>query len=156
MRVIGFSPTEVTALLEVTAVVLKLGNVQLSSNYQSSGMEACSIAEPQGRDRDRDGPGGALLGLSTAASPCRAAGDLRADRAGPRHVGAGAVLPHRKGTGRDSAHHPQCPPGEWDRPLLEAWQPPGSRHELLAPLPRATMAGTHWPRTSTAASSTGW
>ncbi|KAF1642936.1 Unconventional myosin-Ia, partial [Eudyptes chrysocome] len=47
MRVIGFSPTEVTALLEVTAVVLKLGNVQLSSNYQSSGMEACSIAEPQ-------------------------------------------------------------------------------------------------------------
>ncbi|XP_009332448.1 PREDICTED: unconventional myosin-Ia [Pygoscelis adeliae] len=56
MRVIGFSPAEVTALLEVTAVVLKLGNVQLSSNYQSSGMEACSIAEPQGRDRDRDGP----------------------------------------------------------------------------------------------------
>ncbi|KAF1675204.1 Unconventional myosin-Ia, partial [Pygoscelis papua] len=47
MRVIGFSPAEVTALLEVTAVVLKLGNVQLSSNYQSSGMEACSIAEPQ-------------------------------------------------------------------------------------------------------------
>ncbi|XP_074989728.1 unconventional myosin-Ia [Calonectris borealis] len=47
MRVIGFSPAEVTALLEVTAVVLKLGNVQLSSNYQASGMEACSIAEPQ-------------------------------------------------------------------------------------------------------------
>ncbi|NXU28371.1 MYO1A protein, partial [Thalassarche chlororhynchos] len=37
----------VMALLEVTAVVLKLGNVQLSSNYQASGMEACSIAEPQ-------------------------------------------------------------------------------------------------------------
>ncbi|KAM6038604.1 LOW QUALITY PROTEIN: unconventional myosin-Ia [Theristicus caerulescens] len=47
MKVIGFSPAEVTALLEVTAVVLKLGNVQLSSNYQASGMEACSIAEPQ-------------------------------------------------------------------------------------------------------------
>ncbi|NXA10271.1 MYO1A protein, partial [Sapayoa aenigma] len=47
MRVIGFSPAEVTALLEVTAVVLKLGNVQLSSNFQASGMEACSIAEPQ-------------------------------------------------------------------------------------------------------------
>ncbi|NXK15475.1 MYO1A protein, partial [Herpetotheres cachinnans] len=47
MRVIGFSPAEVTALLEVTAVVLKLGNVQLSSSYQASGMEACSIAEPQ-------------------------------------------------------------------------------------------------------------
>ncbi|NXK74791.1 MYO1A protein, partial [Amazona guildingii] len=47
MRVIGFSPTEVTELLEVTAVVLKLGNVELSSSYQASGMEACSIAEPQ-------------------------------------------------------------------------------------------------------------
>ncbi|XP_074021093.1 unconventional myosin-Ia isoform X2 [Numenius arquata] len=47
MKVIGFSPAEVTALLEVTAVVLKLGNVQLSSSYQASGMEASSIAEPQ-------------------------------------------------------------------------------------------------------------
>ncbi|KFO75023.1 Unconventional myosin-Ia, partial [Cuculus canorus] len=47
MRVIGFSPAEVTALLEVTAVVLKLGNVELSSGYQASGMEACSIAELQ-------------------------------------------------------------------------------------------------------------
>ncbi|NXC28641.1 MYO1A protein, partial [Campylorhamphus procurvoides] len=47
MKVIGFSPAEVTALLEVTAVVLKLGNVQLSSSFQASGMEACSIAEPQ-------------------------------------------------------------------------------------------------------------
>ncbi|XP_054253121.1 unconventional myosin-Ia isoform X2 [Indicator indicator] len=47
MRVIGFSPDEVTALLEVAAVVLKLGNVQLSSSYQANGMEACSIAEPQ-------------------------------------------------------------------------------------------------------------
>ncbi|KAM6233454.1 LOW QUALITY PROTEIN: unconventional myosin-Ia [Porphyrio hochstetteri] len=47
MRVIGFSPAEVTALLEVTAVVLKLGNVKLSGSYQASGMEASSIAEPQ-------------------------------------------------------------------------------------------------------------
>ncbi|XP_014814845.1 PREDICTED: unconventional myosin-Ia [Calidris pugnax] len=47
MKVIGFSPAEVTALLEVTAVVLKLGNVQLSSSYQAGGMEASSIAEPQ-------------------------------------------------------------------------------------------------------------
>ncbi|XP_059727717.1 unconventional myosin-Ia isoform X2 [Haemorhous mexicanus] len=47
MRVIGFSPAEVTELLEVTAVVLKLGNVQLSSSFQASGMEACSISEPQ-------------------------------------------------------------------------------------------------------------
>ncbi|NXA01204.1 MYO1A protein, partial [Nesospiza acunhae] len=47
MRVIGFSPSEVTELLQVTAVVLKLGNVQLSSSFQASGMEACSISEPQ-------------------------------------------------------------------------------------------------------------
>ncbi|XP_062488635.1 unconventional myosin-Ia isoform X1 [Pezoporus occidentalis] len=47
MSVIGFSPTEVTELLQVTAVVLKLGNVELSGSYQASGMEACSIAEPQ-------------------------------------------------------------------------------------------------------------
>ncbi|XP_077048768.1 unconventional myosin-Ia [Agelaius phoeniceus] len=47
MRVIGFSPAEVTELLQVTAVVLKLGNVQLSSSFQASGMEACSISEPQ-------------------------------------------------------------------------------------------------------------
>uniref|UniRef100_A0A8B9F8P9 Myosin IA n=1 Tax=Amazona collaria TaxID=241587 RepID=A0A8B9F8P9_9PSIT len=55
MRVIGFSPTEVTELLEVTAVVLKLGNVELSSSYQASGMEACSITEPQGRAGDGTG-----------------------------------------------------------------------------------------------------
>ncbi|XP_042747568.1 unconventional myosin-Ia isoform X2 [Lagopus leucura] len=47
MAIIGFTPTEVTALLEVTAVVLKLGNVELSSCFQASGMEASSIAEPQ-------------------------------------------------------------------------------------------------------------
>lgn len=47
MRVIGFSPAEVTELLQVTAVVLKLGNIQLSSSFQASGMEACGITEPQ-------------------------------------------------------------------------------------------------------------
>ncbi|NXM94052.1 MYO1A protein, partial [Sylvia borin] len=47
MRIIGFLPAEVTELLEVTAVVLKLGNIQLSSSFQASGMEACSITEPQ-------------------------------------------------------------------------------------------------------------
>ncbi|XP_064354683.1 unconventional myosin-Ia isoform X3 [Dromaius novaehollandiae] len=47
MGVIGFSTDEVMALLEVTAVVLKLGNVQLSSHFQASGMEACSIPEPR-------------------------------------------------------------------------------------------------------------
>jgi len=67
MRVIGFSPAEVTALLEVTAVVLKLGNVQLGSSYQASGMEACTIAEPQGRGRD---------GGDRRGSPCSALAPL--------------------------------------------------------------------------------
>ncbi|XP_032641371.1 unconventional myosin-Ia isoform X2 [Chelonoidis abingdonii] len=45
MMVIGFSPAEVQALLEVVAVVLKLGNVELGSQFQASGMESCSIQD---------------------------------------------------------------------------------------------------------------
>lgn len=41
-------------------------------------------------------------------------------------------------------------------PRADGRQPPRSQHEPLTPLSRATTAGTHWPRTSTAASSTGW
>lgn len=48
MRIIGFSEAEVTQLLEVTAVVLKLGDLQLSSQFQASGMEACGIQNMQG------------------------------------------------------------------------------------------------------------
>ncbi|XP_074835669.1 unconventional myosin-Ia isoform X2 [Carettochelys insculpta] len=47
MRVIGFSAAEVRALLEVTAVVLKLGNVPLSSQFHASGMESCEIQDPR-------------------------------------------------------------------------------------------------------------
>ncbi|XP_059575215.1 unconventional myosin-Ia isoform X3 [Alligator mississippiensis] len=47
MRIIGFSEAEVTQLLEVTAVVLKLGDLQLSSQFQASGMEACGIQNMQ-------------------------------------------------------------------------------------------------------------
>uniref|UniRef100_A0A803TCR7 Unconventional myosin-Ia n=1 Tax=Anolis carolinensis TaxID=28377 RepID=A0A803TCR7_ANOCA len=45
MRDIGFSPSEVTAVLEVTAVVLKLGNVQLREQFQASGAESCGIQD---------------------------------------------------------------------------------------------------------------
>ncbi|XP_068777615.1 unconventional myosin-Ia isoform X2 [Struthio camelus] len=62
MGVIGFSPAEVTALLEVTAVVLKLGNVQLSSCFQANGMEACSIPEPRELEEI-----GRLIGLDLGA-----------------------------------------------------------------------------------------
>uniref|UniRef100_A0A8D0HCX4 Unconventional myosin-Ia n=1 Tax=Sphenodon punctatus TaxID=8508 RepID=A0A8D0HCX4_SPHPU len=49
MQVIGFSPTEVTAVLEVTAMVLKLGNVQLQGQFQSSGMESCGLENMKGQ-----------------------------------------------------------------------------------------------------------
>uniref|UniRef100_A0A8D0B387 Unconventional myosin-Ia n=1 Tax=Salvator merianae TaxID=96440 RepID=A0A8D0B387_SALMN len=45
MHTIGFSPSEVTAVLEVVAVVLKLGNVQLGEQFQASGTEACGIQD---------------------------------------------------------------------------------------------------------------
>nr|XP_008173777.1 unconventional myosin-Ia isoform X1 [Chrysemys picta bellii]XP_023967777.1 unconventional myosin-Ia isoform X1 [Chrysemys picta bellii] len=47
MTVIGFSPAEVRALLEVAAVVLNLGNVRLGSQFQASGIESCSIQDNQ-------------------------------------------------------------------------------------------------------------
>ncbi|XP_077185213.1 unconventional myosin-Ia-like isoform X2 [Paroedura picta] len=47
MKGIGFSSAEVTAVLEVTAVVLKLGNVQLSEQFQASGAESCGIKNEQ-------------------------------------------------------------------------------------------------------------
>ncbi|XP_044299112.1 unconventional myosin-Ia-like [Varanus komodoensis] len=43
MKAIGFSPEEVMAVLEVTAVVLKLGNVQFTEQFQASGAESCEI-----------------------------------------------------------------------------------------------------------------
>ncbi|XP_062975660.1 unconventional myosin-Ia-like isoform X2 [Elgaria multicarinata webbii] len=45
MKAIGFSPSEVTAVLEVTAVVLKLGNVQLGEQFQASGAQSCGIQD---------------------------------------------------------------------------------------------------------------
>uniref|UniRef100_A0A7M4EUK2 Unconventional myosin-Ia n=1 Tax=Crocodylus porosus TaxID=8502 RepID=A0A7M4EUK2_CROPO len=47
MRIIGFSEAEVMQLLEVTAVVLKLGDLQLSGQFQASGMDACGIQNIQ-------------------------------------------------------------------------------------------------------------
>ncbi|XP_066470503.1 unconventional myosin-Ia-like [Tiliqua scincoides] len=47
MRAIGFSPSEITAVLEVTAVVLKLGNLQLGEQIQGSGTQSCEIQNDQ-------------------------------------------------------------------------------------------------------------
>uniref|UniRef100_UPI00398EFADD unconventional myosin-Ib-like n=1 Tax=Pristiophorus japonicus TaxID=55135 RepID=UPI00398EFADD len=43
MEVIGFSKSEVNSILETVAVVLKLGNITLKSESQTSGMEQCYI-----------------------------------------------------------------------------------------------------------------
>ncbi|KAL7989856.1 hypothetical protein Chor_012522 [Crotalus horridus] len=43
MRAIGFTPSEMTEVLEVTAVILKLGNVQFGEQFQAGGAQACVI-----------------------------------------------------------------------------------------------------------------
>ncbi|XP_037019433.2 unconventional myosin-Ia [Artibeus jamaicensis] len=48
MTVIGFSEEEMRQVLEVTALVLKLGNVELSNEFQDSGIPASSICDGRG------------------------------------------------------------------------------------------------------------
>ncbi|XP_007421383.1 unconventional myosin-Ia-like isoform X2 [Python bivittatus] len=43
MRAIGFTPSEMTEVLEVTAVILKLGNVQFGEQFQAGGAQSCVI-----------------------------------------------------------------------------------------------------------------
>ncbi|XP_032065161.1 unconventional myosin-Ia-like isoform X2 [Thamnophis elegans] len=43
MRAIGFTPSEMTEVLEVIAVILKLGNMQFGEQFQAGGMQACVI-----------------------------------------------------------------------------------------------------------------
>ncbi|XP_075408916.1 unconventional myosin-Ia [Tenrec ecaudatus] len=45
MAVIGFSEDEIRQVLEVTALVLKLGNVELASEFQANGVSASGICE---------------------------------------------------------------------------------------------------------------
>uniref|UniRef100_A0A8C3UBV1 Unconventional myosin-Ia n=1 Tax=Catharus ustulatus TaxID=91951 RepID=A0A8C3UBV1_CATUS len=102
MKVIGFSPAEVTELLQVTAVVLKLGNIQLSSSFQASGMEACSITEPQGRDGDRDGNVGSGDPLSPSSALALPSPHTELREISP-HEQAPAPLPSPQGYyGRDA------------------------------------------------------
>ncbi|XP_067832539.1 unconventional myosin-Ib-like [Heptranchias perlo] len=48
MEVIGFSKSEVDSIFETVAVVLKLGNIALRSESQTSGMEQCYIDDTKG------------------------------------------------------------------------------------------------------------
>ncbi|ETE60079.1 Myosin-Ia [Ophiophagus hannah] len=43
MRAIGFAPSEMTEVLEVTAVVLKLGNLQFGEQFQAVVQEICQL-----------------------------------------------------------------------------------------------------------------
>eukprot|EP00071_Canis_lupus_P046166 XP_022279723.1 unconventional myosin-Ia isoform X4 [Canis lupus familiaris] len=48
MMVIGFSEEEIQRVLEVTALVLKLGNVELADEFQANGVSASSIRDGKG------------------------------------------------------------------------------------------------------------
>lgn len=48
MTVIGFSEVEIQQVLEVTALVLKLGNVELGDESQANGISASSIRDERG------------------------------------------------------------------------------------------------------------
>lgn len=48
MTVIGFSEEEMRRVLEVTALVLKLGNVELSNEFQANGIPASGICDTRG------------------------------------------------------------------------------------------------------------
>lgn len=161
MAIIGFTPAEVTALLEVTAVVLKLGNVELSSCFQASGMEASSIAEPQGTvgrgGSDGPPPRSPHSGPSSALSRTELQEISQLVGLDPSTLEQ--ALCSRTVKVRDESvltalsvsqvsRVPPLPP-----PLGLA---PRDPREPPSPLPRATTAVMRWPRTSTAVCSTGW
>ncbi|KAG9491550.1 hypothetical protein GDO78_000195 [Eleutherodactylus coqui] len=45
MKIIGFSDSEVVAILKIVAVVLKLGNIEIKGQYQANGMASCYIPD---------------------------------------------------------------------------------------------------------------
>lgn len=48
MAMIGFSEDEIRQVLEVTALVLKLGNVELVDEFQANGISASGICNARG------------------------------------------------------------------------------------------------------------
>lgn len=48
MTVIGFSEEEIRQVLEVVALVLKLGNVELVNEFQANGVPASGIRDGRG------------------------------------------------------------------------------------------------------------
>ncbi|CAI9560074.1 unnamed protein product [Staurois parvus] len=47
MKIIGLKDTEVTSILEIAAVVLKLGNIEIKGQFQANGMASCYITNSQ-------------------------------------------------------------------------------------------------------------
>ncbi|XP_056418485.1 unconventional myosin-Ia isoform X2 [Hyla sarda] len=45
MKIIGFSDPEVTSILQIVAVVLKLGNIEIKGQFQANGMASCYISD---------------------------------------------------------------------------------------------------------------
>ncbi|XP_075055512.1 unconventional myosin-Ia isoform X2 [Mixophyes fleayi] len=45
MKIIGFSDAEVTSVMEIVAVVLKLGNIEIKGQFQANGMASCYIGD---------------------------------------------------------------------------------------------------------------
>lgn len=56
MAVIGFSEEEIQQVLEVTALVLKLGNVELADEFQANGVSASGIRDGRGLHRPAGTP----------------------------------------------------------------------------------------------------
>ncbi|MEE6471641.1 hypothetical protein FKM82_009329 [Ascaphus truei] len=61
MNVIGFLETEVSSILEIVAVVLKLGAIELKGQFQANGMDSCYIADTKGVREI-----GSLIGLDSS------------------------------------------------------------------------------------------
>ncbi|KAE8626610.1 hypothetical protein XENTR_v10006681 [Xenopus tropicalis] len=61
MEIIGLSDAEVTSILEIVAVILKLGNVEIKGQFQANGMAACYITDTKGIKEI-----GALIGLDSS------------------------------------------------------------------------------------------
>ncbi|XP_053311684.1 unconventional myosin-Ia isoform X2 [Spea bombifrons] len=47
MKIIGFSDEEVTSILEIVALVLKLGTIEMKGQFQSNGMASCYVTNTQ-------------------------------------------------------------------------------------------------------------
>ncbi|XP_073519453.1 unconventional myosin-Ia isoform X2 [Phyllobates terribilis] len=45
MKIIGFSDSEVISILQIVAVVLKLGNIEIKGQFQANGMASCYIPD---------------------------------------------------------------------------------------------------------------